>query len=83
MEISRMTICFLCHKQTEKSKYGSPHTFLQKTGEQRKFAGVDNGEGYFEQDYLCLTCQAKFTLSSQNINLAWELWPADGTEDEL
>jgi len=76
-----MNVCYLCNKQTEKSKYGSPHVFLQKTGEQRNFTRVGEGEGYFEQDYQCTTCKSKFTLSSQRINLAWHLWPSGGSEE--
>lgn len=83
MKINRMTICCLCNKQTEKSKYGSAHTYLQKTGEQRDFAGTGDGEGYFEQDYRCTTCKAIFTLSTQKINLAWHLRPSDGVTDSL
>lgn len=76
-----MRVCFLCNKQTEKSKYGAPHTFLQKAGEQRNFTRENDGEEYFEQDYQCSTCRSKFTLSSQRINLAWHLWPSGGPEE--
>ena len=75
-----MGICFLCNKQTEKSKYGAPHTFLQKTGEQRDFTSGSDGDRYFEQDYQCSTCKSKFTHSSQKINLAWHLWSGGAEE---
>jgi len=78
-----MTICYLCNKQTEKSKYGSAHTYLQKNGEQRNFAGTGDEEGYFEQDYRCTTCKSKLTLSTEKINLAWHLQPSDGAADTL
>jgi len=81
MEISRMSICFLCTKQIEKSKYGSPHTFLEEIGERRNLTWAGDGEGYFEQDYQCSTCKSKFTLSSQKINLAWHLWSSGVAEE--
>lgn len=76
-----MMICFLCKKQTEKSKYGSPHMYLHKTGEQRYLAGGSDGEGYIEQGYQCATCKSRFIFSSQKVNLAWELRISDETGD--
>jgi len=80
MGISRIRVCYLCSKQTEKSKYGSPHVYLQEIGEQRNFIMGSDGEGHYEQDYQCSTCKAKFTFCSLKINLAWTLCPSDEPE---
>ena len=68
-----MDICYLCNKQLDKSKHGSPHEYLQVLGEHRNCMG-NNATEYEEQDYQCSTCKAKFTFSTVTINSAWTLW---------
>lgn len=70
-----MSLCYLCNKQSDKSKYGAPHDYLEKIGEQRIFSRYQ-GSAYEEQDYQCLTCQSKFTHSTNKNDLAWTLWQA-------
>jgi len=68
-----MGICDLCEKQSRKSHKSKPHEYLIKVDDPRIFGGK-NPRGFEEQDYLCMTCQSKFTQSSDKNNLAWTLW---------
>ncbi|ALC18215.1 hypothetical protein DSOUD_3501 [Desulfuromonas soudanensis] len=69
----RMKICDLCEEQSKKTRNGKPHEYLSKVDEARIFKG-DNPRGFEEQDFQCLTCQAKFTRSTDKNDLAWTLW---------
>jgi len=68
-----MDICNQCEEQSKKSSSGRPHEFLVKVDEGRIFKGK-KPRGFEEQDYLCLTCNAKFTQSTNKNDLAWTLW---------
>jgi hypothetical protein len=68
-----MAVCFLCDKQSAKSKHGGPHDFLEKQGENRTFSNQLK-KGYEEQDYQCQTCQSTFTFSTNKNDMAWTLW---------
>jgi len=68
-----MGICELCEVQTKKSRNGKPHEYLKKVDECRIFKG-NGSRGFEEQDYQCVTCNSKFTLSTDKNNLAWTLW---------
>lgn len=68
-----MKICALCEEQAKKSGSGKPHEYLSKVDDVRIFKGT-KPRGFEEQDYQCLTCQAKFTQSTNKNDLAWTLW---------
>jgi hypothetical protein len=68
-----MDICAQCEEQTKKSCRGKPHEFLMKIDKERIFKGQSN-RGFVEQDFLCLACKSKFTLSTDKNDLAWTLW---------
>lgn len=68
-----MGICKQCDGQTSKSSKRKPHEQLVEVGERRKFKGV-NSRSFEEQDYQCLSCTAKFTLSTNKNDLPWTLW---------
>lgn len=68
-----MVICALCEEQSKKTRNGKPHEFLAKIDEQRIFPGK-KPRGFEEQDYQCLTCNSKFTQSTDRNDLAWTLW---------
>jgi hypothetical protein len=68
-----MKICALCEEQSKKSGSGKPHEYLYKIDEARIFLGK-KPRGFEEQDYQCLTCQSKFTQSTNKNDLAWTLW---------
>ena len=70
---SIMKTCSLCEEQSKKTRRGNPHQYLVKVDEVRIFKGV-NPRGFEEQDYLCMTCHAKFTRSTGKNDLAWTLW---------
>jgi len=73
MKATAMTCCDLCDKQLAKSKRGGPHGYMKNLGDKRVF--VSQGRlGYEEQDYQCLTCQARFTHSTNKNDQAWTLW---------
>ena len=73
-----MALCYLCNKQSAKSKYGSPHEYLRELGDARVFSG-HHSVGFKEQDYQCLTCKSKFTFSTNKNDFAWVLWQEVGT----
>jgi len=73
MKATRMPCCYLCDKQLAKSKYGGPHEYMNQLGELRVFVSRHR-LGYEEQDYQCLTCQARFTHSTNKNDLPWTLW---------
>ncbi len=68
-----MGICSLCEDQSKISRNGKPHESLTKIDPPRIFKGVKS-RGFEEQDYQCLTCQARFTNSSDKNDLSWTLW---------
>ena len=68
-----MEICVLCEKQSKKVSTGRPHDFLIKIDEPRFFIGAAP-RGFKEQDYLCLTCNSKFSHSTNKNDVAWTLW---------
>ena len=68
-----MDICAQCEEQKKKSCSGKPHEFLIKIDESRIFKG-QKPRSFEEQDYQCLTCNAKFTQSTNKNDLAWTLW---------
>lgn len=68
-----MKICALCEEQAKKSSNGKPHEYLAKLDVARIFIGK-KPRGFEEQDYQCLTCQSKFTQSTNKNDLAWTLW---------
>jgi hypothetical protein len=68
-----MNICELCAEQAKKSRNGKPHEYLTKLDEPRIFKGK-GPRGFEEQDYQCLTCNAKFTWSTDKNDLSWTLW---------
>lgn len=68
-----MKICELCEEQAKKSRSGKPHENLTKVDEPRLFKG-HNKRSFEEQDYKCLTCQARFSHSTNKNDLAWTLW---------
>jgi hypothetical protein len=68
-----MKICERCEEQSKKTRNGKPHEYLAKVDEVRIFTGK-KPRGFEEQDYQCLTCQSKFTQSSDKNDLAWTLW---------
>ncbi len=69
----KMRICKLCKEQAEKSFKGKPHENLVKVDEPRIFKG-QSPRNYEEQDYQCLTCQSKFTHSTNKNDVGWTLW---------
>ena len=68
-----MEICRQCEKQSKKYRGGKPHGYLIKVDEIRIFKG-NNHRGFEEQDYQCLTCNSKFTHSTNKNDLAWTQW---------
>jgi len=68
-----MVICDQCEEQAKKTRNGKPHEFLAKIDEPRIFTGK-KPRGFEEQDYQCLTCDSKFTQSTDRNDLAWTLW---------
>lgn len=68
-----MAICELCEDQSKKTRNGKPHEYLTKVDERRVFQGK-KPRGFEEQDYQCVTCNAKFTQSTDKNDLAWTLW---------
>ncbi|MEZ4485319.1 MAG: hypothetical protein R2864_12275 [Syntrophotaleaceae bacterium] len=68
-----MKPCELCEEQAKKSRSGKPHENLSKVDESRLFKG-HNKRSFEEQDYQCLTCQARFTHSTNKNDHAWTLW---------
>lgn len=70
-----MGICDLCEAQSKKLSNGKPHKDLIEVDEPRIFTGGAY-KGYKEQDYQCLTCQSKFSHSTNKNDLAWTLWRA-------
>lgn len=70
-----MPICTQCEDQAKKSKRGKPHPALVELDAPRIFSG-SGPRGFEEQDYQCLTCQTRFTRSSDKNDLAWTLWQA-------
>ncbi len=68
-----MGICRQCEKQSKKYHSGKPHEHLIKVDELRIFKG-NNHRGFEEQDYQCLTCNSKFTHSTNKNDLAWTQW---------
>lgn len=68
-----MKICDLCEDQSKKSRNGKPHEYLIKMGDLRIFKG-QKPRGFEEQDYQCLTCNERFTHSTDSNDLAWTLW---------
>ena len=68
-----MKICERCEDQEKKSRNSKPHEYLTEMGDCRIFIGK-KPRGFEEQDYQCLTCQAKFTQSTDKNDLAWTLW---------
>lgn len=68
-----MKICTRCEEQSQKTPKGKPHDHLIKVGMERTFEGK-KPRGFEEQDYQCLTCNARFTWSSNRNDLAWTLW---------
>ncbi|MDW7644565.1 MAG: hypothetical protein SCI25_05940 [Desulfuromonadales bacterium] len=68
-----MKICELCEEQAKKSRNGKPHGGLATMDAPRFFKGK-NPQGFEEQDYQCLTCQAKFTHSTDKNDIPWTLW---------
>lgn len=75
MGVIKMQICALCEEQSKKTRNGKSHENLSKVDEPRVFQGK-KPRGFEEQDYQCLTCQAKFTHSTDKNDLAWTLWQA-------
>jgi len=68
-----MEPCTDCTEQMKKTRNGKPHGGLAPLGEKRLFRGSGT-RGFEEQDYQCLTCQARFTRSTDKNDLAWTLW---------
>ncbi|HKJ04500.1 MAG TPA: hypothetical protein VJ974_02800 [Geopsychrobacteraceae bacterium] len=68
-----MEPCDLCEEQSKKRSSGKPHDNLMKVDDPRIFKGK-KPRGFEEQDYQCLTCNSKFTQSSNKNDLAWTLW---------
>lgn len=68
-----MEMCDLCKEQSKKIRNGKPHINLITVDEPRIFAGKTPG-GFKEQDYLCLTCNSKFSHSTNKNDLSWTLW---------
>ncbi len=68
-----MEICFQCEEQSKKKFAGRPHDNLMTLGAVRIFQGK-GPRGYEEQDYQCLTCNSKFTYSTNKNDLLWTLW---------
>jgi len=68
-----MNICSLCQDQTKRTYRGKPHQNLVKIDEPRFFTGGVS-RGHEEQDYQCLSCNSKFTQSTDKNDLAWTLW---------
>ncbi|AMV70429.1 hypothetical protein JCM30471_24240 [Desulfuromonas carbonis] len=68
-----MKICGLCEEQSKKSRNGKPHDDLVKLDACRIFGGR-SPRGFEEQDYQCLSCQAKFTHSTDRNDQPWTLW---------
>ncbi len=68
-----MKTCELCEEQSKKTRNGKPHEYLVKVDECRVFKGTPP-RGFEEQDYKCMTCQSKFTQSTDRNDLAWTLW---------
>lgn len=63
----------MCKEQSKKSHKSKPHEFLKEVDDVRIFKGI-KPRGYQEQDYQCLTCEAKFTQSTNKNDLPWTLW---------
>ena len=68
-----MEICQQCERQDKKLRGGKPHGYLVKVDELRIYIG-NNHRAFEEQDYQCLTCNSKFTHSTNKIDLTWTLW---------
>jgi hypothetical protein len=68
----KVPICPQCDKQTGKSQGTKPHEYLRKVEERRVFGGGKNG--FVEQDYQCVLCEAKFTHSTDKNDLGWTIW---------
>lgn len=68
-----MVMCNLCEKQSKKVSSGRPHDYLVEIDEPRLFKGAAPYK-YKEQDYLCLTCNSKFSHSTNKNDVAWTLW---------
>lgn len=68
-----MDVCPGCAEQGKKSRNGKPHELLSKSGPARIFKGV-SPRGFEEQDYSCLSCNAKFTHSTDRSDRPWTLW---------
>jgi len=66
-------ICDHCERQSHKHSNGKPHEYLIEVDEPRIFIGK-GPRGFEEQDYKCLTCESKFTRSTNRNDLAWTLW---------
>jgi hypothetical protein len=73
MEGFTMEICVLCEEQSKKVNTGKPHENLIKVDDLRIFKGVALG-GFREQDYRCLTCNSKFSHSTNKNDVRWTLW---------
>ena len=68
-----MGMCILCEEQSKKVHTGKPHENLIKVDDPRIYEGVTPG-GFKEQDYLCLTCNSKFSHSTNKNDFRWTLW---------
>ena len=68
-----MGICVQCEQQSKRKLNGKPHGSLIKFDEHRIFKGKGS-RGYEEQDYQCLTCNSKFTYSTNKNDFTWTLW---------
>jgi hypothetical protein len=68
-----MEICVQCEEHSKKKLTGRPHENLVKIDALRIFKGKGS-RGYKEQDYQCLTCNSKFTYSTNKNDLLWTLW---------
>jgi hypothetical protein len=68
-----MKMCVLCEEQSKKVRTGKPHENLIKMDAPRIYTGVAPS-GFKEQDYQCLTCNSKFSHSTNKNDVAWTLW---------
>lgn len=68
-----MAICTLCDKQHKKSPGTKPHEYLRAMEDKRIF-GEGKTNGFAEQDFQCLQCQARLTHSTDRNDFGWTLW---------
>jgi hypothetical protein len=68
-----MEMCVLCEKQSKKVNNSRPHENLIEIDEPRFFKGAARYR-FKEQDYQCLTCNSKFSHSTNKNDQAWTLW---------